>query len=182
MRITVSGQIGCGKSTLSRYLCDHFSLDYFSTGDIFRDMASKSGMTIEEYSIYAEKNPSVDRSIDDQSISFLRTKDNVVADSRLSGWLTYRNGIRAVRIWLSASLDERVRRVAGREKGTLDDVRRRIVERENSELRRYMEFYSIDMSSMEPYHIVINTDNLNAEQVFSIVLKKMEEIDPWTVS
>lgn len=182
MRITVSGQIGCGKSTLSKALCDHFSMDYFSTGDIFREMAGKSGMSLEEYSRYAESNPSIDRSIDDQSISFLRRNDNVVADSRLSGWLTYRNGIDAIRIWLSASLEERVRRVSGREKGSPEEIRMRIVEREESEIRRYREFYSIDMSSMEPYHIVVLTDGLGAEEVLSIVLKKMEETGSWTVS
>lgn len=182
MRITVSGLIGCGKSTLSKSLCRHFSLSYFSTGDIFREMARSSGMTLEEFSSYAESRPEIDRGIDQRSISFMRENDNIVADSRLSGWLSYRHDIPAIRIWLSADLDVRVKRVAGREGGTLEEVRERIIERENSEIKRYMDFYSIDLLSMKPYHIVMNTNDLDAQQVFSGIIKKMEEGIPWTDS
>ncbi len=171
MRITVSGPIGSGKSTVARLLAERAGYDYLSGGDMFRKRASDAGMTVEEFNVFAEKHPEIDREQDRVILETLRERDNIVFDSRLSGWLAHRNGLDAFKVFISADLERRVARVINREGGDPGHVRSRILERETSERKRYLEFYDIDVESTEIYDLVIETDDMPPADVVEVAFK-----------
>lgn len=177
MRITVSGPIGSGKSTVARLIAKNTGFEYFSGGDMFRKRARDKGMSIEEFNVYAEKHPEIDREQDRIILEYLRGNDNIVFDSRLSGWLAHNNGVNAFKIFIKADLDRRVSRVIKREGGSPEQMQQLLVTREASERRRYLDFYSINIDSTEIYDLVIETDDLSASDVAELAIKAIREVD-----
>ena len=48
-------------------------------------------------------------------------------------------------------------------------------EREAVDGKRFLDFYNIDINDMKPYSIVINSTNMNADEVLNTVLSKINE-------
>lgn len=164
MRITISGPIGSGKSTVGKILARSMGFQFFSGGHFFREQARQNEMTVEEFNLYAETHPEIDQKQDQMITDFLRSHDNVVVEARLAGWMCHRNNIEAFKVFLTASLDTRVMRISRRE-GNHSHLESLLKVREESEAKRYMELYSIDYGSTEIYDLVINSDNLSAQRV-----------------
>lgn len=171
MKITVSGPIGSGKSTVARILAERTGFEYISGGDMFRKSARDRGMTVEEFNVYAEEHPDIDRQQDTIILEILKERDRVVLDSRLSGWLAYNNHIPAFKIYIAAELEERISRVLKREGGSVETVRSQLISREASERKRYMDFYGIDVESTEIYDLVMQTDTLPAGNVAEMAFR-----------
>jgi cytidylate kinase len=160
MILTVSGEIGAGKSTVARGLAQALSLRYLSSGEIFRDEARRRGVAISALSRLAEQDPSIDRMIDQTQVAEAKA-GQIVVESRLSGWLV--NG--DVRIWLRAPVEVRAERVAARDAMPLDAARADITIRETSERRRYAALYHINLDDLTRYHVVLDTALWNAEEI-----------------
>ena len=64
MLLTISGEIGSGKSTIARLASTKLGYSYVSGGDIFRDLAKEKGMTVDEFGALAEKEENIDRDLD----------------------------------------------------------------------------------------------------------------------
>ena len=172
MRITISGPIGSGKSTVGHIISEMLRLKFFSGGYFFREKASTMGMSVEEFNIYAETHEAVDRDLDAMIASFLMDNDDVVVESRLAGWICYRSGISAFKVFLNASLDVRYERIKKREINN-KDLKERMVEREASEVKRYMQYYGIDYSDTSIYDMVIGSDTLTAQAVSERIYERI---------
>ncbi|GGM72110.1 cytidylate kinase [Thermogymnomonas acidicola] len=175
MRIAISGGIGSGKSTVARLLAERTGYEYVSGGVFFRQKARELGMTIEEFNEYAESHPEIDMELDSDLLSFLRRSDDFVIESRLVGWLCYRNGIDALKIFLEASRETRARRLASRERQSYQEAFSDLVRREESELRRYRHLYGIDYMDSSFYDLVIDTENLSPEEVVNEVFSRLSK-------
>jgi CMP/dCMP kinase len=152
MTLTVSGEIGAGKSTVARALAQILGLRYLSSGEIFRDEARRRGLTLSALGRLAEQDPSIDRAIDQSQVQEGRA-GGIVIESRLSGWLVDGD----VRVWLRAPIDVRARRVAARDAMTAEAARADIETREACERRRYAALYQIDLSDLTRFHLVLDT-------------------------
>ncbi len=173
MRVTISGPIGSGKSSVGRKLASMLGYEFYSGGTFFRQLASQYGMTLEDFNTYAEKHKEIDLKQDDLILDFLRTHDNVVVESRLAGWLCHRNSVESFRVFLDAPFTIRVVRVSHREDADPELIRRRVHERESSELRRYRDFYNLDYREGQFYDLVINTEELSVDQVVTTIHEKL---------
>ena len=58
--ISVSGLHGTGKSTIAKLIADRLGILYYSTGQMFRDLAKEKNMTLEEYTNYVEHHPDIE--------------------------------------------------------------------------------------------------------------------------
>lgn len=164
MRFTISGPIGSGKSTVGKILTKDLGYDFFSGGYFFREQARKHGMTVEEFNLFVEGHPEIDRKQDDMISDFLSSHDNIVVESRLAGWLCQMRNIEAFKVFITATFDTRLSRISRRE-GERRDLATLLRTREESEYKRYLELYSIDYENTDVYDLVINTDNLSASKV-----------------
>jgi len=164
--ITISGFHGVGKSTIARYIAKKYGLKYISSGELFRKIASEKGLTLEELSKLAEKDPSIDLMIDER-MKIEGAKPGTVGDALLAGWIL--KDIADIKIWLKAPLDVRVKRIAEREDRPFDVVYKETVERENSERLRFKKYYSIDIDDLSIYDYVLSTHHLSLESVISVI-------------
>lgn len=175
MIITISGLPGSGKTTVAEILAEKLKLRYISTGEIFRKMAEERKMKLNELGKLAEKDLNIDRELDKRQLELIKDGD-VVFEGRLSGWLTAKNGLPSIKIWIDASLDIRARRIVQRENKKLEIVKEEIEAREGSEWKRYWDLYGIDLNDLSVYDMVINTELLSAEKVAEKILKEIEKI------
>jgi len=170
MKITISGPPGSGTTTVARLLAEKLGFKLISAGEIFRKLAAEKGMTLEEFSKYAESNPDIDFYIDKLQKEMAEKEDNVVVEGRLSGWMIKN----AFKVWIYASPEVRYRRIAQREGKDLARVKNETKRREELEKRRYKKFYSIDLDDISIYHLAVNSEHFKPEEIVGIILKALE--------
>jgi len=170
MKITISGPPGSGTTTVARLLAEKLGFKLISAGEIFRKLAAEKGMTLEEFSKYAESNPDIDFYIDKLQKEMAEKEDNVVVEGRLSGWMIKN----AFKVWIYASPEVRYRRIAQREGKDLARVKNETKRREEFEKKRYKKFYSIDLDDISIYHLAINSEHFKPEEIVEIILKALE--------
>lgn len=171
MKLTVSGPPGSGKTTVSKLVAQKLPYSYISGGEVFRKLAEDHHMSIEEFSKYSENSHEIDKKIDEQLKLKLQSTDNIIVESRLAGWIAYLNNIKAIKIFIDASFDIRVKRISGRETVSRDTISKNLEIREQSEKYRYLLIYNIDYEDLKIYDLIINNDNKEPETVSGIIME-----------
>ncbi|MDW8033931.1 MAG: AAA family ATPase [Nitrososphaerota archaeon] len=164
--IILTGMHGVGKSTYAKPLAEEFNLEYVSTGMVFRRIAKEKGLTISQLSEICMKTPEFDREIDSMTLSLLES-GGVVLDSLLAGW--FARDFESFKIFLKAPFEIRCRRIASRENRPLDEVISETISRENSEKKRFMEYYGFNIDDLDLYDMVLDTGSLSQESVSRIL-------------
>ena len=171
--ITISGTPGSGKSTVAKLLEKNLGIKYVYSGMIFRKLAKKHDMSLEDFGRYCEQNPGVDKKLDDQQLRILQ-KGDVILEGRLAGWLAYRNNISALKVMLDADIDIRAGRIVKREKSSIKKRKKEILLREKSEALRYKKYYDIDLRDNSIYNIVVDSTSKTAEEIVDIIVKRIK--------
>ncbi|MFC7209554.1 (d)CMP kinase [Natronoarchaeum sp. GCM10025321] len=175
MLLTVSGPPGSGKSTTAAALAAEFGIEHVSGGDIFRSLAEERGYTLAEFNELAEEDDEIDRDLDRRLQQIAHERDDVLLESRLSGWLAADEA--DVRIWLDAPLSVRAARIADREGKPVEQAETETEEREASEHERYLDYYNIDISDLSIYDLSINTARWDEDTVFTLLVEGVEGYD-----
>jgi len=171
--ITISGPPGAGTTTVSTLLSEKTHIQYVYAGNIFREMAKKYNMSLEEFDKYCENNKDIDEKLDSYQLEIL-LKGDVILEGRISGWIAYRNNIDAIKIIITADLDIRVHRIIKREQGDFDNRKKEMMKREKSEKTRYKNYYDIDLDDFSIYNIVIDSADKTAEEIVESILKEIK--------
>ncbi len=172
--ITISGLPGTGKTTIARLLEKHLGLRYVYSGEIFRKLAKKHKMSLEEFGRYCESHREIDEELDQYQLNILR-QGNVIVEGRISGWLAYRNHIPAVKVLLQADIGIRAGRIVKREQGDIQKRKQEILRREKSEASRYKNYYGIEISDTSIYDIIIDTGDKTPTEILGSILRYLKE-------
>jgi len=170
VHITISGAPGSGTSTLVGKIREATGWESLNGGEVFRAEAARRGLSVVEFSELCKTDLDVDRSLDDLLRKAMTSENGPeILESRLSGWWAHQLKIDCLRVWIETSDEERARRVQAREGG---EFSQRLLEsraRQSADKERYRMLYDIDLDDMSPYNLVVDANNLSAEQVFTIV-------------
>ena len=173
MIITIGGLAGTGTTTLAEVLSEKLDIPYISAGFIFREMAAERGMTVLEFSEFAEGNDDIDKEIDRRQAEKAKLGDNLIIEGRLSAYFVDNADIK---LWLMTPFDVRSKRISQREEKSVEIAKDEIIIREKSEALRYMEIHNIDINNMEIYDLIINTDSFNPESISEIIIQTLKVI------
>jgi len=173
LTITISGTPGSGKSTVAQILEKKLGLKYVYSGEIFRKLAVKHNMSLEEFGRYCETHQEIDQKLDDSQLEILKG-GKVILEGRLAGWLAYENNVQAVKIMIDADIQTRAERIVKREGGDVKQREREMIEREKSEASRYKQYYGIDLKDGSIYDIVVDSADKTAEEIADLILKKLD--------
>jgi len=179
MIITISGKAGSGKSTVAEALSKRLKVRHYSIGDLMRQMARERGISLAELGKTAEKDKSIDKELDDRQIRLGKQENNFVIDARLAAFfipnaelkvfLDCDDKVRAERILKDERRDEK-----GKD---IDEIIKKITEREASERKRYAKYYKIDYCDKKLYGLIVNTTKINVKDVVSKILKFIGKAD-----
>jgi CMP/dCMP kinase len=167
MIVTVSGLHGTGKSTYASQLAEALGLRHVSAGLLFRRLAKERHMPLEDFGLLALRDPSIDRLVDDATMSEAE-KGEVVVDGQLAGWVL--KEVADLRICLTAPEMVRLERIAKRDGLSLEDARKVTLERENIQSERYRKHYGFKVDDRSIYHMVFDTSLLPMKDTAKILL------------
>ncbi|MFX1375375.1 MAG: (d)CMP kinase [Promethearchaeota archaeon] len=177
MILTISGLHGTGKSTIGKLLAEKLSINYYSTGQAFRDLAKEMNFTLEEFTEYVEENPDIDKKLDQKIIEIAQNND-VVIDSQLSAYIL--ESIADFKILLTCPLEIRVKRMTGRDNASYNEKLKETIKREQSELERFEILYNIDLNDSEKrteiYDLILDTGTLTVEEVIQKILSSIKDL------
>lgn len=165
MLLTISGLPGSGTTTVSRILAQKHGLEMVSAGEVFRSLAKEYGMTLAEFGALAESDDSIDLEIDARQKEISGTRDDIVLEGRLAGHMAPH----ALKIWIKAPVEVRVRRVVARESGSFEQKLEETKQREISEAIRYSNIYGIDIRDLSVYDLVVDSMKWDQFQVADII-------------
>jgi cytidylate kinase len=170
MLLTISGLPGSGTTTVAELLAEHYGVDMISAGEVFRRLAEERGLTLAEFGALAESDTSIDIDIDERQKEIANTSDNIILEGRLAGHMADK----ALKVWLKAPLDVRVKRIAGREDASFDEMLDGTIKREASEAVRYKEIYGIDIGDLSIYDIVIDSNRWDQYEIAKIIATSID--------
>lgn len=180
--ITISGLPGSGKSSTADNVAKALAYQRFSSGDFMRKMAVEKGITLNELSKIAENdNGVIDNKIDDE-VSKLNETEKIVVDSRLAFhflknsfkvFLDLNPEISKNRVL--ENLNKNPLRLQSEGLSNAEEVYEKIIERLNSEKKRYRELYNLDYTDKNNFDLIIDTDKNNLDQVVEIILKEYKK-------
>lgn len=182
MIISISGSHGSGKSTIAKLLSEKLGWPRYYMGGLRREAALKRGMTLAEYNKLGESDPSTDLEVDNYQKELGEKEDSFIIEGRTSWYfiphslkiyIDVDSKIGAERIF--KSLQEKNDRNEDKDLNSLEDVIKSLEERYKSDKLRYKKYFDIDVYDLKNYDFVINTDNLNIEQVFEKVYSFVKE-------
>jgi len=178
MIITINGDEGSGKTTVAKKLAEKLNFTRYTTGEIFREMSRKRGLSLVEYLKMGETDPSIDKEVDDYVIKLSKEQDNFIIDSRVA-WHFISDSLK---IYLKVDEEEGAKRIyeeilkkdnrneTKKPPASVDYVMKKVQERRETDNKRYMQYYGINIRDKSNYDIVVDTTNLNPDQVFEEVL------------
>ena len=172
MIITLGGLAGTGTTTTAELLSEKLDIPYISAGYVFRQMASERGMSVLEFSEFAEGNDDIDKEIDKRQAELAKSSDNLIVEGRLSAYFVEAD----LKLWLVTPFDVRSQRIAERESKSVDVASEEIIVREESEALRYMDIHNIDIRNMDIYDLIINTDSFDPDSIAEIILTTLKVI------
>ena len=170
--VTISGTPGSGKSTVAELLKEKTNLDYVYSGIIFRELAEKYKMSLEEFGKYCEEKSDIDKELDSRQLDQIK-KGNIIVEGRLAGWLAYNNKIPALKIMIDTDINTRAERIVKREGGDVEKRKKEIIKREKSENKRYKNYYNIDLKDTSIYDLVIDSGKKTPEEIVDIIISKI---------
>ena len=172
MRIAVSSKSGCGNTTVSTLLSE--KLGYPIINFTFRQMAEERGVDFWTFCRMAEDDYNIDRELDSRQVGMAMEKENCILASRLAVLMLKDADLK---VYLTASPETRAKRIQKREGGSLEQRMQETASRDAKDSARYRVVYGIDNSHPEDVcDMVIATDDLNPEEIVSLILEKIAEI------
>ena len=181
--ICISGMAGTGKSTLSRKLAEKYHLSCYSGGDALKELANTEGYDASRQGWWESpeglkflnervNDPKFDKAVDAKLIEYAR-QGNVLLDSWTMPWLLEEG----FKIWLLASLEKRAARVAERDKITFDEALKVLKEKEDRTKAIYKKLYGFALDEdLAPFDLVLDTDNLSADEVFEVLCRVVSNV------
>jgi len=171
--ITISGDIGSGKSTTGKLICKKLGYNYLSTGAIQRKIAEEMGMTTLELNHLTDSRLDIDEKIDSYTRALNDTEDDYIVDSRLA-WHFIPS---SYKVYLLCDEDVAAQRISKDKDRTSDESNRevshlieKIKERRKSEQERFLRIYGIDFGNLGNYDQLIDTAYFNPEEVVKLIL------------
>lgn len=173
--ISLTGDLGSGKSTVSALLCEKLGYEYVYTGQIQRKIAERYSMTTNELNVYAETHPEIDQEID-ETFKSLENAEKLVVDSRLA-WFFIPSSFK---VFLKANIVVSAQRISkdtlrlNENYSSLQEAAIRIAERKQSEVKRYKQYYDVDCLDLRNYDLIIDTTEIAPDRVFVIIIEEFE--------
>ncbi len=170
VRIAISGKSGCGNTTVSKLVAD--TLGYPMINFTFRTLSEEKGIEFWTFCKQAEETDEYDLEVDRRQVEMAMAAEHCVLGSRLAIWMLKDADFK---VYLTASSEERARRITEREGGSLSERMEQTQRRDANDSKRYLRLYGIDNSDTSIADLVIDTSKLGPEQVADLIIAEVRK-------
>lgn len=176
MKITISGAIGSGKSTVSKLLAKELGFKYYSIGTIMRTMAKDRGISLHDLTGIALKDRSIDKELDRMQVKIGKEDDDFVMDSRIG----FHFIPDSIKIYLEVDVKEAAKRILKEARKDEqypgeEEAIKYITQRAESEKKRYKRYYNIDFPAKKDFDLWIDTTDENPTAVSQMIKKLIDK-------
>ncbi len=177
-KITLTGDLGSGKSAVSKLLCDLTGYEYISTGRIQRQLAQELGLDTLEMNRRADTDTTIDERIDGIFVALGQDPKGYVVDSRMAWFFLPQS----FKIYLQTDLRvaaERILRDPARNSeqyASVEEAVEKIAARKQSENARFLLKYGADCSNLHNFDLVIDTSQRSQQQVADLILSGIQSM------
>jgi cytidylate kinase len=166
MIITISGNIGSGKSTIAKRLAKRLGYPTLDVGALRRAEAKRRGMTLAAFNTWAEKHPKAgDRAFDQKFSQTARRKRNIIVTGRMA----YHFLPESFKVFLKVSAQEGARRTLANHSDRPNEFHAEIhlpslvrlhQQRIRSDVRRYRKAYNVNILNLKQYDYILDTSRI----------------------
>jgi radical S-adenosyl methionine domain-containing protein 2 len=168
LKLTISGEVASGKSTIGKLLAEELNYDFVSIGNKTREIAATRGMSIVEFQKECLHNPELDLQIDRQFSTECNSREGLVIDYRLG----FKFISSAYHIFLKVTENVAIERL--RNANRINETFHTINLRNESFKKQFQNNYSVDYTDRNNYDLVINIDeNLSSESITHLIIKHL---------
>ena len=177
--ITITGTSGAGASSVTSRLADALDYRKFSAGGLFRNVALRYDMTVEELNEYSVSHRLIDQEID-ALLRRLGEGNQIVLDSRL-GFHWIHNSFK---VYLTVDRDVAAHRIyedtingrrTGEKATTLIEAATSVQNQSESTRKRYYESYGLDICNTNPFDLVVDTEKMTLDEVVTTIRLRYKE-------
>lgn len=173
--ITVSGEVGSGKTTLATELTSILEVagwKRLNVGAKFREFCEINKISVDQIEKLGDE---VHEKFDEFQKSVLTDEEKIIIESRLSGFLAYELDLKDVlSVYCFLPIEERINRVMNREIENKNDVELKIKARDEKDLKRYQKLYNVKDYRNKEYYKLFLTTNKPPYELAREVLNKMK--------
>lgn len=169
-KITLSGCVGSGKTTVGKLLATKLQYDFISIGNKTRRFADANGMTITQFQEKCLSNPEMDRKIDLEFSSECNIAENLVIDYRLG----FKFVTNAFHIFLKVSEETAIARLkdANREKETFETIS----QRNDFFKNQFLNTYGVDYTMPKNYDLIVDVEQFSsAEAIVEFITNHLNQ-------
>lgn len=176
MHITITGNLGSGKSTICKLLNEKYNFEIYSTGKVQRELAEKMNMTTLELNQFMRSDKKYDTMIDDATTRISKEKKDkdIIFDSRLAWhFVDY-----SFKVFVAVNLSVAAERVMNDQRGevenysSLEEAKKLLSERALTECLRYKDIYNLSYMDFSNYNLVIDSTYCTPDKIAEIIVRE----------
>lgn len=139
----------------------------------FRTLAEERGIEFWEFCKLAEQSDVYDFEVDRRQVEMALAVENCVLGSRLAIWMLKEADLK---VYLTATTEERANRVLKREGGTFTERYEQTSQRDKNDSARYERLYGINNSDTSIADMVIDTTELEPRDVATLIIAEAKKL------
>ncbi len=190
--VIIDGFTASGSSSIANRIAQTLDLQRYSSGQLFRQLCIEKGYCPkdlhapdfnEKFVYFAKniipKNPQFDLEIDNRFLELVKnTNRPLLAEGRTTAALVTQHNIPViVKVWITASIEDRVFRYRSKFKDKLQDkytdeqIKQILTQKDTLDRERYLKIYNIDLLKPELYNdIVLDTTGQTLDASYSALI------------
>lgn len=167
-KITISGEVASGKSTIGRLLAENLGFKFMSIGNRTREFAESIGLDIVQFQKGCLTNNAIDKEIDKQFSDECNAAQNLIIDYRL-GFKFITN---SYNIFLKISEFEAAERL--KKDNRQNETHHTIIERNGIFKNQFLNAYGVDYADEKQYDLVVNVEQFKSPiEITEFILEKL---------
>lgn len=173
--ITVTGDLGSGKSSICAKIADRYGAERLSTGAVQREIAADMGITTLELNRLSDTDPTIDQKIDGVFATLESRPNMLVVDSRMA-WHFMPKSFKLCMICDPMVAAQRIweHQRAGEGYANVEECFTAITARRDSEHQRFFRTYGVRIGDASNYDLVVDTTHRSKDETAEIVFKAYE--------
>lgn len=169
--ISITGDLGSGKSTVATILQEHWGVERYYAGGFFRELALERGLTISEITNLEKYGPQFDYMVDAKFKELADTGVDFIGEGRVA-WHCLPHSFKVklnvnARIAAARIFQDKMRKAEHVD--SIDQILSSIQARQKNDEYRYHKIYGINIGHEKNFDLVVDTANVPPQPVADLV-------------